>query len=93
MNMHIERFVVLKYSKTCASSSVNDARYNYFFTSSQSLENIPPTQAEISSPLRDLYRKTVLSESKEPSANRYYLTLVLDDHSKICLSFWTTLAD
>ena len=46
----IERFVVWRYSNTCASSSVNhvnDARYNLLFTGSHSLENIPSTQAAI----------------------------------------------
>ena len=43
----IERFVVLMYSKTCASLSANDVRYNLFFAGSHSLENIQPTQAAL----------------------------------------------
>ena len=55
----IERFVVLRYSKTCASSSVNDDRYNLFFTGSHLLENIPTTQAAIF----EHVRRSVLQDS------------------------------
>ena len=43
----IERFVVFMYNKTCACSYVNDASYNFLFTDSLSLENIPATQAAL----------------------------------------------
>jgi len=41
----IERFVVLMYSKTCGSATVNDARHHLFSNGSLSLDSIPPTQA------------------------------------------------
>ena len=43
----IERFVVLMYSKTCGSATVDDARYHLFSTGSRSLENILPTRAAL----------------------------------------------
>ena len=86
------------YSKTCASSSVNDARYTLFSTGSRSLENIPPTQAA----LFEHVKRSVLQTSfiwKQATVNKQILPdfdkwgWVWDDHSKIYVPFWTTLAD
>ena len=94
----IERFVVLMYSKTCASSSVNDARYTLFSTGSRSLENIPPTQAALFEHVKRFVLQTCYIW-KQATVNKQMLPdfdkwgWVWDDHSKIYLPFWTTLAD
>ena len=44
---HIERFVVLMYSKTSSESTVNNARQKLFYQGSRSLENILPTQVAL----------------------------------------------
>lgn len=43
----LERFVVLMYDRTSDSLQVNDARKQLFTQKSQTLENIPPTQAAL----------------------------------------------
>ena len=43
----IERFVVLMYSKTCSSATVNDARHHLFSNGSRSINSIPATQAAL----------------------------------------------
>ena len=43
----IELFVVLRYSKTCPSSSVNDARYNFFFTGSHIRKFLTNTSCDL----------------------------------------------
>ena len=43
----IERFVVLMYSKTCGSATVNDTRHHLFSNGIRSLDCIPPTQAAL----------------------------------------------
>jgi len=43
----IERFIVVMYSRTCALSSVNEARKQLFSQGSRTIENIPPTKAAL----------------------------------------------
>ena len=43
----IERFIVLMYSKTCGSATVNDAGHHLFSNGSRSLDSSLPTQAAL----------------------------------------------
>ena len=49
---HIERFIVVMYSKTCSLTSVNEARRELFTQGSRTIENIPPTENALNQHLR-----------------------------------------
>ena len=77
---------------------INDARYNLFFTSSRPLENIPPTQATLFEHAKRsllqasfIWKQVTVSKQILPDFDKW--GWVWDDYSKICLPFWTTLAD
>ena len=94
----IERFVVLIYSKSCGSATVNDARHHLFSTGSRSLDNIPPTQAA----LFEHVKRSILQASfiwKQSTTCQQVIPVFYewgweqDEHSRQWLPFWTTLAD
>ena len=46
-SQHLERFVVILYSRTCPLKTVNEARQSIFAQGTRTIENIPPTQAAL----------------------------------------------
>ena len=41
----LERYLIVQYSKSCSSSSLNDARLKWFQSGNKTLEHLPPTSA------------------------------------------------
>ncbi len=94
----IERFVVLMYSKTCGSATVNDARHYLFSNGSRSLDNIPPTKAALFEHVKRsllqasfIWKQSNRSVQEVPVFDRWGWER--DDRSKHWTPFWTTLAN
>ena len=94
----IERFVVLMYSKTCGSATVNDARHYLFSNGSRSLDSIPPTQAALFEPVKMtlvqasfIWKQSITCHQEIPVFDKWGWEQ--DKHNKQWLPFWTTLAD
>jgi len=66
----IERFVILMYSRTSISTSVNEVRMNMYFSRTQNIENIPPTRnALFFHTKRALYQSGVWSRCLDAQQN------------------------
>ena len=94
----IERFVVLMYSKTCGSATVDDARCHLFSTGSRSLENIPPTRAALFQHVKRsliqasfIWKQSTSCHQTIPEFHQWGWEH--DEHSLGWLPFWTTLPD
>lgn len=95
---HIERFVVLMYSKTCGQASVNAARHHLFSSGSRSLDSIPPTQAALFQHIKRsllqasfVWKQSTTCHQTLPAFDKWGWEY--DKRSNQWLPFWTTLAD
>jgi len=79
----IERFVVLMYSKTCSSATVNDAGTIYFQMEVVPLTVFRQPRQHSSNMLRGLCSKLVLSGSSQSLVTRKSLSLINGDGNKI----------
>ena len=84
----IERFVVLMYSKTCGSATVNDARHHVFskLMAVVLLTVFRQPRQHSSNMLRGLCSKLVLSGSSQPLVTRKSLSLINGDGNRISTS-------
>ena len=94
----IERFVVLMYSKSCGSATVNDARHQLFSNGSRSLDSIPPTQAALFEHVKRsllqasfIWKQSITCHQEIPVFDKWGWEQ--DKHNKQWLPFWTTEAD
>ena len=94
----IERFVVLMYSNTCGSPTVNDARHHLFSNGSRSLDSIPPTQAALFEHVKRfllqasfIWKQSTTCHQEIPVFDK--CGWEHDKHITQWLSFWATLAD
>ena len=78
----IERFVVLMYSKSCGSATVNDARHRLFSNGSRSLDSIPPTQATLFEHVKRSLLQ-VLSGSSQSLVTKKSQSLINGDGNRI----------
>ena len=93
---HIERFIVVMYSKTCSLTSVNEARREMFTQGSRTIENIPPTLNALIQHLRRavyqagyIWAQALESKPELPSPEHWGWTKT-DSGWK---PFWTDLSD
>ena len=94
----IERFVVLMYSKTCSSATVNDARHHLFSNDSRSINSIPATQTALFEHVKRsllqasfIWKQSITWHQEIPVFDKWGWEQ--DKHNKHWLPFWTTLAD
>jgi len=95
---HLERWVVLMYSKNCSAYSVNEARKVMFTHSLKSLDSIPPTQHAIFQHAKRalliaafIWKQSLSKKPKIPNPSEWGWEW--NSRTKQWVPYWTDLAD